>query len=98
MKESPIFAAPSEQIWHAQSLAGPQNYLYLKRMNHDLHQHLLIRKQTVQIQTLTLYSLQYNQSKPKDLNHFQGYEYVRLKGDYIHNIACIQVPKLGLIK
>jgi len=33
-------------------------YLYLQRVNHDLHQHLLIRKQTVQIQTLTLYSLQ----------------------------------------
>lgn len=52
--------APSQFILLLIFLFTIMPYLYLKRVNHDLHQHLLIRKQTVQIQTLTLHSLQNN--------------------------------------
>lgn len=32
-------------------------YLDLKGVNHDLHQHLLVRQQAVQVESLTLYRL-----------------------------------------
>lgn len=36
---------------------SPVLYLYLKRMHHDLHQHLLVGQEAIQVQALALYTL-----------------------------------------
>lgn len=59
---------------HKYVYVSEERYLDLEWMHHDLHEHLLVWKEAVQVQTLALYSLRVLDKNSKGIFNTQDYK------------------------